>query len=191
LWTTICLISSSGLSLARYQPVSFQPLFTESLHGDQLLVSPHFSDALRAHPPLLCVSFQFLFYCSVFFVFFFFFCRARGPSAQGAMLIYSRVTGGILHDAWSSPVDLLNFSQTGLEPATGGTEAPLFYLCNMAWRSFPWARGSGCQSFDVFWCFISAKCGSSISAMFLIYRPHAVCFCSLVTILDPPSCPYH
>jgi hypothetical protein len=30
-----------------------------------------------------------------------------------------------------------------------------------------------------------AKCGSSLSARFLIYRAHAVCFCALVAILDP------
>jgi hypothetical protein len=33
--------------------------------------------------------------------------------------------------------------------------------------------------------FFSAKCGSSVSARFLIYRAHAVCFCTLVAILDP------
>jgi hypothetical protein len=33
--------------------------------------------------------------------------------------------------------------------------------------------------------FFSAKCVSSISARFLIYRSHAVCFLPLVTILDP------
>jgi hypothetical protein len=33
--------------------------------------------------------------------------------------------------------------------------------------------------------FFPAKCGSSISAKFLIYRAHAVCFCILVSILDP------
>jgi hypothetical protein len=33
--------------------------------------------------------------------------------------------------------------------------------------------------------FFSAKCGSSVSAKFLIYGAHAVCFLPLVTILDP------
>jgi hypothetical protein len=60
-----------------------------------------------------------------------------------------------------------------------------FFQCNVAWRSFPLARGSGCQSFDSSWCFISTKCGSSVSAIFLICGAHAVCFCTLVTILDP------
>jgi hypothetical protein len=44
--------------------------------------------------------------------------------------------------------------------------------------------GSGCQSFDFSWCFFSVKCGSSVSARFLIYRAHTVCFCTLVAILD-------
>jgi hypothetical protein len=54
------------------------------------------------------------------------------------------VAGGILHDAWCSPVGLLNVSQAGLEPASGGTAALLFSQCNMVWRNFPWANGSGC-----------------------------------------------
>jgi hypothetical protein len=29
--------------------------------------------------------------------------------------------------------------------------------------------------------------GLSISARFLIYRSHAVCFCALIAILDPPE----
>jgi hypothetical protein len=45
-------------------------------------------------------------------------------------------------------------------------------------------RGSGCQSFDSSWWFFSAKCGSSISAKFLIYEAHVVCFYSLVIVLD-------
>jgi hypothetical protein len=32
--------------------------------------------------------------------------------------------------------------------------------------------------------FISAKCGSSISARLLIYGAYAVCFCTLFAILD-------
>jgi hypothetical protein len=95
------------------------------------------------------------------------------------------VAGRIPCDAWCSPVGLLNVCQAGLELASGGTGVFLFSLCNVVWRSFVWARGSGCWSFDSFWCFISAKCGSSISARFFTYRAHAVCFCTLVTILDP------
>jgi hypothetical protein len=81
---------------------------------------------------------------------------------------------------------LSNVSQARLELVYGGMEALLFSQCNMAWRSFLWARGLECQSFDSAWCFISAKCGSSFSARFLIHRAHTVCFCALVAILDPP-----
>jgi hypothetical protein len=63
--------------------------------------------------------------------------------------------------------------------------ALLFSQCNMAWRNFLWAMGSGCWSFDSPWCFISTKCGSSISAKFLTHRVHTVCFCTLNAILDP------
>jgi hypothetical protein len=92
---------------------------------------------------------------------------------------------GVLCDACCSPVGLPNVSQAGLELASGDVGALLFSQCSMAWRSFVWAGGSGCQSFDSSWCFFSAKCGSSISAKFLIYRVHAICFCTLVAILDP------
>jgi hypothetical protein len=53
--------------------------------------------------------------------------------------------------------------------------ALLFSQCNVVWRSFPWARGSGCHSFDSLCCFISTKCGSSILARFWSHRVHAVC----------------
>jgi hypothetical protein len=61
----------------------------------------------------------------------------------------------------------------------------LFSHCNMVWRSFLWAGGSGCWNFYFSLCFFSAKCGSSTSVRFLIYRVHAVCFYTLVAILDP------
>jgi hypothetical protein len=63
--------------------------------------------------------------------------------------------------------------------------SPPVSQCNMARRSFVWARGSGCPSFDSSWYFISTKCGSSLSARFLIYGAHVFCFCILVVILDP------
>jgi hypothetical protein len=44
--------------------------------------------------------------------------------------------------------------------------------------------GSGCWHFDYSWCFFSAKCGFSISARLLIYGAHAVCFCTLVSVLE-------
>jgi hypothetical protein len=109
--------------------------------------------------------------------------------------------------AWSAPPSVrygrlsfyvvLKFQRSALEPTSCPTvwsaeclpsrfvAALLFSQCSVAWRSFLWARGSGCRSFDP-WGFISIKCGSSISVRFLIHGAHAVCFCTLVAILVPP-----
>jgi hypothetical protein len=65
--------------------------------------------------------------------------------------------------------------------------AHLFSQCNVAWRSFLWARGSGRGSFDSSCCLISAKCGSSISARFLVHGAHAVCFCTIVANMYRPD----
>jgi hypothetical protein len=67
-----------------------------------------------------------------------------------------------------------------------GVVACLFSQFIVAWSNLPWARGSGCQSFNSLWCFTSAKHGSSISARSLIHRAHAVCVCVPIVILDPP-----
>jgi hypothetical protein len=71
--------------------------------------------------PLLCVSFQFLVYCSVLF----FFCRMWGSqSAQGAMLAYP--TGGSTMWHCCSSVGLLDFSQADLKLASGsGGSSPV------------------------------------------------------------------
>jgi hypothetical protein len=58
--------------------------------------------------------------------------------------------------------------------------ALLFSQCNVSWRRF-----TRCWSFDSSWCFLSTKCDSRISTRFLSNGAHAVCFCALVTILDP------
>jgi hypothetical protein len=60
--------------------------------------------------------------------------------------------------------------------------ALLVSQCNVEWRSFVQAGGLGCQSFASSWCFLSAKRGSSVSARFLIYGAHVVCFLPLVAI---------
>jgi hypothetical protein len=72
------------------------------------------------HPaPLLCVPFQFIVYLL--------FCGVGGQSAQGAMLVYPGVAGGILHDAWCSSVGLVDVSQAGLELAVvAGGRPPAF-----------------------------------------------------------------
>jgi hypothetical protein len=63
--------------------------------------------------------------------------------------------------------------------------ALLFSQCNVAQRNFVWAAGSYKALIPV-GGFFPAKCGSSISARVLIHGAHTVCFCAIVTILDPP-----
>jgi hypothetical protein len=140
-------------------------------------------------PPLLYVLFQFLVYYSVYLVFFFLFCRAGGVSLSRRLCWFISGFAGSLWDYCMllicSPVGLLDVSQAGLE-LVSVIGALLFSQCNVLWRSFVQDGGSGCQSFDSSWCFFSAKCGSSVSVKCLICGAHAVRFCTLVTILDPP-----
>jgi hypothetical protein len=84
-----------------------------------------------------------------------------------------------------SLVGLLDVCQASLEVASHNLEALLFPQFNVAWRNFVQARSSVCWIPHCSWWFLSAKCGSSVSAKFLIYGAHTVCFCTLVTILDP------
>jgi hypothetical protein len=136
--------------------------------------SPHFLRCTECTlPPLLHVPFQFLGYYPVFF----FFGGARVSLSRGLCWYIPGVAVGILCAAyllicWSeSPKQVWSLClQCG---------SLLSSQCRMAWRSFVWAGGSGCQSFASSWCFFSARCGSSISARFLIYRAHAVCFLPL------------
>jgi hypothetical protein len=71
--------------------------------------------------------------------------RGGGVSlSRGLCWFIPGVAGGIPHDAWCSPFGMPNVPQAGLEPASGGMGAPLFSQCNMVWRSFVRAGGSGC-----------------------------------------------
>jgi hypothetical protein len=92
--------------------------------------------------------------------------------------------GAYLLVCWMSPKQVWSQHLAALLPS-------LFSQCNVAWRSFPQARHSGCLSFDFPCCFISLKCGSSVSARFWIHGVHGVYFCTLVTILAlSPSIPF-
>jgi hypothetical protein len=136
--------------------------------------------AYSTPPPLLHVPFQVLIYCSVCL-----FCRVGGQSVHRAMLVYPR--GGCGNTAWHLVLTCWSARclPSKLELTSGSMGALQFSQCNVAWRNFVWAGSSGGRSFDSFWCFISAKGGSRVSAWFLIYRAHTVCFCTLVAILDP------
>jgi hypothetical protein len=131
--------------------------------------------------PLCCV----LIFSSLF-IFQVFFCVGGGQSAQGIMLVYPR--GGWGSTTWCLVLIHLVYRMSPKHvwsQQLTAVAAHLFSHCNVVWRSFLWVRSSGCQSFDSPWCFISTKCGSSVSARFLIHGAHAVCFFTLVAILDP------
>jgi hypothetical protein len=103
--------------------LSFQPLFTESSCGVQLpCSSPLLWCTYSTVPPLLCVHLQFLAYCSVGF----FFVGWGFSLPRELRWFIPGVAVGIPHDAWFSPVGLLDVSQAGLELASGGTGALLF-----------------------------------------------------------------
>jgi hypothetical protein len=60
---------------------------------------PFFGSLSTTPPPLLCASFQFVVYCSVFFL------QGYGVSLpSGLCWFIPGVTGGVPHDAWHSPV---------------------------------------------------------------------------------------
>jgi hypothetical protein len=144
--------------------------------------SPLLWCAYSTLPSLLCVSFQFLVYYSVFF-----YGAEEGSVCPGG---YADLSQGWLGEycvmLGAHLFGLPNVSQAVSELAYGSAGALLFSQCNVAWSSFVQAGGSGCLCFDSSWCFFSAKCSSSASARVLIYRAHTVCFCTLVAILDPP-----
>jgi hypothetical protein len=74
-----------------------QPLFTEKLHGGQLLALPPFSSALSVFPPpLLCATFQFVVYYSGVFL------QGGFSLPRGLCWFIPGVAGGILHDTWHS-----------------------------------------------------------------------------------------
>jgi hypothetical protein len=184
LCTTTWPISGSGLSPTCCQPFCLFSICLLKVQAEiSFLLLPSFSGMLSATPSLCCV----LVFSSLYIVqFVFFFFASGGQSAQGAMLVYpsggwGKATWSLVLTCWSAKCLPSRFGAM-----FGGTAAFLVSQCNVAWRSFSQARGSGCQSFDFSCSFISAKCGSSISARFWSLRAHPVCCCALVAILDPP-----
>jgi hypothetical protein len=184
LWSATCPISGSSLSPTTSGLPAFPAVCLLIVHMEisSLPLSPSLV-CFQCFCPLCCVLlFRSL---SIVQYFFFFFCRARGQSAQGAMLVYPSGSWG--NTVWCLALTCLVCRMSPKQvwsQRLAVVGALLFSRCNVVWRSLPQASGSECWSFDSTRCFISAKCGFSISAMFLIHWGHAVCFCVLVTILD-------
>jgi hypothetical protein len=97
LWTTTCPISGSCLSPACCQPFCLSSLCLLNIHVEisSLLLPPLLQCAYSTPPPLLCFSFQYLFYCSVFCCCCF--VGQGGLSAQWAMLVYPMGGWGEYH----------------------------------------------------------------------------------------------
>jgi hypothetical protein len=179
LWTTTYPISVSSLSPAPCQLFCLSRLCLlrvrveiSSLHLPLSLVH------LQLPNPYAACSFSVP--CLLFsFVFFF---------AGGGSVFPGGYAG--LSEGWLWEYHLMfgaHLWSAGCVQSRFGTDiwwhgSPLFQ-CNVAW-SFVQAGGLGRRSFDSSWCFFSATCGSSFSARFLFYGAHAVCFCTLVTILN-------
>jgi hypothetical protein len=144
--------------------------------------SPILQWALAALHSLWCVLFSSLFITH----FFVFFIPGQGSDCPG---IYAGfipgVAVGVLHAAY-----LLTY-WSNLPGRLGAgiwwcRSPPLFSVyCGMEKLCAGW--GFGMSEFCFFLVVFPAKCGSSISARFLLYGAHTICFLPLVTILDPPE----
>jgi hypothetical protein len=127
LWTATCPISGSALSTTHCRPFCLSSLCLLKVHMEiSFLLFPPLQCTFSNSTLQLCVSFQSLVYCLVFW-FFGFFCVREGSLAQGAMLVYPGVTWGIPRDAFAHLFGLPNVSQTGLELASGGSRRPPVY----------------------------------------------------------------
>jgi hypothetical protein len=161
----------------------FQSLFTESSHGEHLLAPPPFSGALRAPCPLFCESFSVP-GLSFSFCFHFGFLQGRSQSVQGTMLVYPK--GGYRSTACCLFAHLLVASPKQVWSQCLVAEEPSWFL-SVTWHgeALCWLEVWGVRVLLILGVFFPAMCGSSVSARFLIYRAHAVCFLPLVTIFDP------
>jgi hypothetical protein len=115
-------------------------LFTDSSHGDQLFAPLPFSGVLSVFlPPLLCARFQFVVYCSVFFV--------GGVSLlRGLCWFISGVAGGILHHVcspvWSAECLPSRFG------ASSWWQQQLTHVLSVMWRGEAFYR-LGVQGVEV------------------------------------------
>jgi hypothetical protein len=145
----------------------FQCLFTDSSAEISSFPLPLSLVHFQCSHPFCCM----LDYSSWFIVQFFVWgCQ----SAQGVFWFILGVPGAIPHDAWSSPFWSAKCLAGRLEPAMVVVVA-VVAAATVVVASHRFSHQ----------CFISSKCGSSVSLRFWSHGAHAVCFCILVAILDP------
>jgi hypothetical protein len=151
----------------------FQSLFNENSCGDQLLGSPHFSGVLTHPVPCLLIWWGF------------FWGEGRVSLSRGLCCFIPGVAVGIPCEAY-----LLTCWFAGCLPNRFGAsillhQSPPVFSVQRGMEKLCAGWEFRVLMFRFFLVLFSAKCGSSISAKFLIYGAHAVCFYTLVTILDP------
>jgi hypothetical protein len=155
----------------------FQLLFTGSWCGDQLLASPCLQQwAHNTLPPLLCVSFQFLVYCSVFWVLFCF-CRIGVSVPRGLCWFIPGVDVGILHDDWCSPVGLPNVSQAGWSQHLAAQEPSCFLSVTWHGEAF---HGLGVQGVEILILLVLYFCQvwlQHLSIIFDLKNSHCLLLC--------------
>jgi hypothetical protein len=183
LWTAICPISGSTLSSTYCQPICLSRLCLLKVHWDFSSVPFPISLVCSVPPaPSAVCPFQFLVYYSVWD----FFWGGAYQFSKGLWWFIPGVAVGILHAAYlltcwpASPMQVWSLCLVVREPSC---------FLSVTWHgeALYWLVVGGVRGLLLLGGFFSAKCGSSVSARFLIYRAHTVCFLPLVTILDPPS----
>jgi hypothetical protein len=145
-WTGICPISGSGSSPTYCQFVCLSSLCLLKVCAEfsSLPLLPSLVHSVYSVPSAAC-PLQFLVYYLFFFV-------GWGSVCPGAMLVYPRgACGSIMCHLFAHL--FVCVSHAGLELASGSTGALLVSQCNVVWRSFVRAGGSGCWSFAYSWCF--------------------------------------
>jgi hypothetical protein len=130
-------------------------------------------------PPLVCLKnpalsaacpFYFLVYYSIFFSFFLL-LQGRDWSVYMVTLVYPR--GGCANAVCCLLAHLLVcVSQAGLELVSGSVAALLFFQCNVTWRGFVPAGGSGCWSLSYsWWVFFFIFCQVWLQLLRKIFDP--------------------
>jgi hypothetical protein len=167
----------------------FQPLFTESSCRDQLLALSLSFGALIAPHPLYCMFvFNSLFIVQlVFFVGWVSVCPGSYAGlSQGWLWEYHMTLGAHLLVCWMSPKQVWSLRLAVQEPSC---------FLSVMWHgeALYGLEVQGVEVLILLGASFLPSVAPSVSARFLIYGAHAVCFCLLLhssPILDPPNQPF-
>jgi hypothetical protein len=131
--------------------------------------------------PLLCVSFQFLVYSVVCFVLF---CGVGVSLPRGLCWFILGVAGGIPCDAWCSPVGLLMSPKQVWSLCLARQEPSCFLSVTWCGEAFHGLRIQGVKVSFFLVLYFHQVWHQHLSKIFDL-QSSCVCFCTLVTILNP------